>query len=76
MSKIKEYTSDVHQNIVKLHILESNCKKRAKVLKIPISTIRPIIKKFQSTKHVTNLPGRGCVFIVLKQREEDSLKNS
>jgi len=33
-------------------------------LKIPILTIRAIIKKFQITKDVTNLPGREqCVYI-------------
>jgi len=32
--------------------------KLAKALKIPISTIRAIIKKFQTTQDVTNLAGR------------------
>ncbi len=30
---------------------------------IPISTIRAILKKFQSTKDVINLPGRGRVSV-------------
>jgi len=34
-------------------------KKIAKELIIPSLTIRAIIKKFQSTKDVMNLPGRG-----------------
>jgi len=38
-------------------------KKIAKELKIPISIIREIIKKFQKTKDVTNLPGRKHVSI-------------
>ncbi len=36
--------------IVEHHKIESGCKKRFKALKIPISTIRAIIKRFQSTK--------------------------
>ena len=61
MRKTKEYSSDVQQKIVELHKIESGCKKIAKALKIPISTIRAIIKRFQSTKDVSNLPGRGRV---------------
>jgi len=62
MSKTKEYSSDVQQKIVELHKIESGCKKKiAKAFKIPISPIRAIIKKFQATKDVTNLPGRGRV---------------
>jgi len=61
MIKTKEYSSDVQQKIVELHKIESGCKKITKALKIPISTIRAIIKKFQSTKDVTNLHGRGRV---------------
>ncbi len=59
--------------IVELHKIESGCKKRAKELKILISTIRAIIKRFQSTKDVTNLPGRGRVYIVLMHGKEESL---
>jgi len=64
MSKTKEYSSDVQQKIVDHHKIESGCKKTAKELKIPISNIRAIIKKFQSTTDVTNLPERGCVSIL------------
>jgi hypothetical protein len=53
----------VQQKIVELHKIESGFKKIAKALKIPIYTIRAIIKKFQLTKDVTNLPGRGHVYI-------------
>ncbi len=63
MRKTKEYISDVKNKIVELHKIESGCKKRAKALKIPISTIRVIIKRFQSTKDVMNLSGRGRVSI-------------
>jgi len=46
MNKTKEHASDVHQKIVELHKIESGCKKNiAKELKIPILTIRAIIKK-------------------------------
>ncbi len=58
MSKIKGYISDVQQKIAELHKLQSSCKIKAKALTIPISTIRAIIKNFQSTENVTNLPGR------------------
>jgi len=44
MSKTKEYSSDMQQKIVELHKIESGCKKIAKELKIPILTIRAIIK--------------------------------
>ncbi len=46
MRETKEYISDVQQNIIELHKLESGFKKRARAVKIPISTIRAIIKKF------------------------------
>ncbi len=62
MRKTKEYISDVQQKIIELHKLESDFKKRARA-KIPISTIRAIIKNFQSTENVMNLPGRGRVSI-------------
>ncbi len=63
MRKNKEYVSDVQQKIIALHQLESGFKKRARAVKIPISTIREIIKKFQSTENIMNLPGRGRVSI-------------
>ncbi len=50
MRKTKEYISDVQQKIIELHKLESGFKKRARAVKIPISTIRAIIKNFQSTE--------------------------
>ncbi len=63
MRKNKKYSSDVKNKIVEHHKIESGCKKRAKALKIPISTIRAIIELFQSTKNVTNMPGKWCVSI-------------
>ncbi len=59
MRKTKEYISDVQQKIIELHKL--GFKKRARAVKIPISTLRAIIKNFQSTENVMNLPGRGHV---------------
>jgi len=54
---------NVQNKIVEHHKIESGCKIRVNALKISISTIREIIKRFQSTKDVKNLPGRGCVSI-------------
>jgi len=45
MSKTKEYSSDVQQKMVKLNKIQSASKKISKELKIPILTIRAIIKK-------------------------------
>jgi len=42
MSKTKEYSSDVQQNIVELYYTESGYKKIAKALKSPISTKIPV----------------------------------
>ncbi len=64
MRKSREYISDVQKKIIK---------KRARAVKIPISTIRAIIKNFQSTENITKLPGRGRVCIVLMHGEEESL---
>ncbi len=41
--------------------------------KIPISTIKAIIKNFQSTENVMNLSGRRRVYIVLMHGEEERL---
>ncbi len=65
----------MQNNIVENHKIESDCKKRVKALKIPISTIRVIIKRFQSTKDVKNLSGRGRAYIVLMHGEEESLSD-
>ncbi len=59
----KNIFSDVKNKIVGHHKIESGCNKRVKTLKISIPTIRVIIKRFQSTKNVKNLPERGRVSI-------------
>ncbi len=63
----------MQNTIVEHHKIERGRKKRVKAFKIPISTIRIIIKRFQSTKDVKNLPGRGRVYIVLMHGEEKTL---
>ncbi len=63
MRKKQKYISDVKNKIVEHHKIESGCKKRVKTLNISIPTIRVIIKRFQSTKNVKNLPERGRVSI-------------
>ncbi len=63
MRKNKEYMSDVQLKIIELHKLESGFKKRARGVKMTISTIRAIIKNFQSTENVMSLPGRRRVSI-------------
>ncbi len=47
--KNKEYISDVQKKIIELYKLESGFKKWVRTVEIPISTIRAIIKNFQST---------------------------
>ncbi len=46
MRKNKEHISDVQQKIIEFHKLESVFMKRARAEKIPISSIRAIIKNF------------------------------
>ncbi len=46
MRETKEYISDVQQNIIELHKLESGFKKELGQWKFLFSTIRAIIKKF------------------------------
>ncbi len=73
MRKNKEYMSDVQLKIIELHKLESGFKKRARGVKMTISTIRAIIKNFQSTENVMSLPGRRPVYIVLMHSEKEGL---
>ena len=54
---------------VKLHKSRNAYKKIATSLKIPISTIRAILKTFKATVTVTNLPGR--VYFPPLHRGED-----
>ncbi len=71
--KTKTNISDVKNKIVEHHKIESGCKKRVKTLKISIPTIRVIIKRFQSTKNVKNLPERGRVSIVWVAKDSPTI---
>ena len=59
MGKNRDYSNNVPQNDVELHKLDNGYKKIAQRLKMPISTIMAIIKKFKTTGDVNNGPGRG-----------------
>ena len=54
---------------VKLHNSRNAYKKIAAHLKIPISTVRVILKKFKATVTVTNVPGK--VYFAPMHRGED-----
>ncbi len=60
--------------IVEHHKIESGCKKELN-LEISIPTIRVIIKRFQSTKNIKNLPERGVCLYRLMNAEEESLSS-
>uniref|UniRef100_A0A8K9UWL6 Reverse transcriptase domain-containing protein n=1 Tax=Oncorhynchus mykiss TaxID=8022 RepID=A0A8K9UWL6_ONCMY len=64
MGKTREYSNDVRPKVVELHKSGNGYKKIAQRLKMPISTIRAIIKKFKATGDVNNRPGRGRVSIL------------
>src|SRR4029434_1277989 len=61
MGKTQEHSDDVRRKVVELHTSRNGYKKISKQLKIPISTIMEIIKKFKATGDVKNHPGRGRV---------------
>src|SRR4029434_9634001 len=61
MGKTQEHSDDVRQKVVELHKSSNGHKKISKQLKIPISTIMEIIRKFKATGDVKNQPGRGRV---------------
>src|SRR4029434_9809173 len=52
---------EVRQKDVELQKSGKGYKKISKQLKIPISTIRAIVKKFKATGDVRNQPGRGPI---------------
>ena len=58
MRKTSEYSSDVRQKVVDLQKSGNGYKKIAKQLKMPITTIRSIIRKLKTTGDVKKLPGR------------------
>ncbi len=48
MGKTQEHSDDVQRNVVELHKSGNGYKKISKQSKIPISTTRAIIKKFEA----------------------------
>ncbi len=73
MRKTKEYISDVQQKIIEAsQISEVALRKELEQWKIPISTIQGIIKNFQSTEDVMNLPGEDMCLYRPNAREEES----
>src|SRR4029434_9490129 len=58
MGKTQEHSDDVRQKVVELHKSSNGHKKISKELKIPISIIMIIIKKFKATGDVKNQPER------------------
>src|SRR4029434_9233647 len=57
MGKTQDHSDDVRR----VHKSRNGHKKISKQLKIPISTIMAIIKKFKATEDVNNQPGKGRV---------------
>ena len=62
MGKTQGHSDNVRRKVVELHKSGNGYKKTSKQLKIPISTIMAIIKKFKATGDVKNQPGRGGVY--------------
>ena len=74
MGKTREYSNDVRQKVVETHKSGNGLKKIAQRLKMPISTIRAIMKKCKATGDVNDQPGkRTCVYIDTTHSEEDIL---
>ena len=61
MGKKSNEGNQMREKCVKLHKSGSSDKKIATCLKMPISTIRLMLKKFKATGTVTNLPGKGLI---------------
>src|SRR4029434_10251169 len=61
MGKTQEHSDGVRRKVVELHKSGNGHKKISKQLKIPISTIIAIIKKFKATGDVKNQPERGPI---------------
>src|SRR4029434_3952621 len=61
MGKTQGHSDNVRRKVVELHKSGNGYKKTSKQLKMSISTIIAIIKKFNATGDVRNQPGRGPV---------------
>ena len=61
MGKTQEHSDDVRQKVVELQKSGNGYKKISKQLKIQISAIMAIIRKFKVTGDAKNQPGRGRV---------------
>ena len=54
----------MREKCIELHKSGNGCKKIATRLKMLISTVRTVLKKFTATGTVTSMPGRGPIFIL------------
>lgn len=64
MGKTREYSNDVRQKVFERHKSGNGYNKMSQWLKMPISTIRSISKKFKATGDVNKRLGRGRVAIL------------
>ena len=70
----KEHINQMREKCAELHKSGNGNKKVATLLKMPISIVRAILKKFKATGTVTNTPERGPMFIYPSHTERRMIK--